>query len=272
MKMSWDDLALFLAIADAGGLGGAARLTGVSQPTLSRHMARLEAGLAKRLFHRGARGYALTAEGRALVPQVRALKRGTEGIEVWAQERAAARPVRFSAGTWSSLWIAGRIGRVWDVGASWRPVFLSADAKMDIARREVDVGLRNLQPDQPWLAARPLRQITYAAFARDGDVRGWVVSGHPARPTPSARWTRSHYGNDITAEANDPRLAAQLAQQGLGRIVLPVFAADLVPGLLRVSDDIDVLAHREWLVSHQDTRNDPPVRAALDALAELLGG
>lgn len=71
LKISLDDLAAFLAIADTSGLAGAARATGISQPTLSRHMQRLESNLGKRLFLRGAKGYALTAEGRALVPMVR---------------------------------------------------------------------------------------------------------------------------------------------------------------------------------------------------------
>lgn len=270
MKISWDDLALFLAVADAGGLGGAARATGVSQPTLSRRMQRLETALGKRLFHRGARGYALTAEGRALQPQARSLQRGAEAIDSWAAGQAEARPVRVSAGSWTALWIAARLGRVWDAEAPWQPVFVKAEARLDIARREVDIGLRNRRPEQAWLAAQPMRQIRYAAFARDAGCRGWILAGDAARPTPSAHWTRKHHGAEITAEANDPRLAAQLAQQGLGRIVLPTFAAGLVPGLTRVSQDIEALAHREWLVSHHDGRHDPPVRAALTALAKLL--
>ena len=34
--MEWSDIKIFLAVARAGSLGGAARLTGQSQPTMGR--------------------------------------------------------------------------------------------------------------------------------------------------------------------------------------------------------------------------------------------
>ncbi len=46
---SLDEVALFLAVADAGGLTGASRTTGASLPTLSRRMAELERALGARL-------------------------------------------------------------------------------------------------------------------------------------------------------------------------------------------------------------------------------
>ena len=270
MKVSLDDLALFLAIADAGGLAGAARATGVSQPTLSRRMQRLETELGKRLFLRGSLGYCLTAEGRDLVPLVRDMSAKAHAVDDWAGEKTAPRRVRVSAGHWTALWLGQRIGTALGQAAIWQPDFVTADARLDIARREVDIGIRNTRPDQSWLAGQPMRDIRYAAFARDHETGGWVLAGRETAPTPSARWVLEQSGGDIRARATDPRLAAALAAQGLGRIVLPTFAAKLVPGLQQVSDEIAPLAHREWLVSHHDTRFDPQVRAALDALATLL--
>lgn len=58
-----DDLRLFLAVADAGGLAGAQKATGTPSPTLSRRMAKLERQMGLRLFERGARGYTLTKRG-----------------------------------------------------------------------------------------------------------------------------------------------------------------------------------------------------------------
>ncbi|WP_066701517.1 helix-turn-helix domain-containing protein [Celeribacter ethanolicus] len=69
-----DDYALFLAVADAGGLSGAEKATGTSLPTLSRRMAELERSLGKRLFERGNRGYTLTAESRALLQEAEPLR------------------------------------------------------------------------------------------------------------------------------------------------------------------------------------------------------
>ncbi|KAJ56513.1 hypothetical protein ACMU_06105 [Actibacterium mucosum KCTC 23349] len=271
MKASLDDIALFLDVASHGGLAGAAQVSGTSQATVSRRMTRLERDLGKRLFLRGRHGYALSAEGRALLPLARALRQSGQQVEDWTLAEARPAPVRISGGTWTSLWMATRIGQVWRPDLNWAPVFVPSEARLDIARREVDIGIRNDKPTQPWLAAQPLRHIHYAAFARDAACGGWITSGNIAHPTPSARWIRAQDG-PAALHADDPRLAAQLAQQGLGRVVLPTFAAGLIPGLQQVSDPIADLSHREWLVSHHDGRHDPPTRTALRAIATLARG
>ena len=48
--MNWDDLRYFLAVARAGSLSAAGRDLGVSQPTVSRRLASMEARLSVRLF------------------------------------------------------------------------------------------------------------------------------------------------------------------------------------------------------------------------------
>ena len=53
-------------------------------------------------------------------------------------------------------------------------------------------------------------------------------------------------------------------------MVLPWFIGATADGVQRVSQPIDALGHEEWLVAHHEARHDPPVRAALDALAALL--
>ena len=54
--------------------------------------------------------------------------------------------------------------------------------------------------------------------------------------------------------------------------MLPTFAGEGEPGLVRISEPIAELTHEEWLVSHHDARHDPPVRQALDAVHRLLTG
>jgi len=61
-----------------------------------------------------------------------------------------------------------------------------------------------------------------------------------------------------------------LAQAGVGRIVVSTTAALDMPGLKQVSPVIDELPNDEWLVCHHEARHDPPIRAALDAVTELL--
>src|ERR1700733_10698099 len=66
-ELEWSDVRIFLAIARAGTLGAAARLTGQTQPTMGRRLRALEAAVGHALFQRTAEGFVLTDEGNAVL-------------------------------------------------------------------------------------------------------------------------------------------------------------------------------------------------------------
>ena len=269
-EISLDDLKLFLAVAQAGGLSGAVGMTGQSAPTLSRKMTGLERQTGRRLFLRGTQGFALTAEGRALLDEAAALSGISRRLAIWTEGAPATR-VRITAGTWTSAWLAQNVSRFWQPEAGWIPEFLSSNVVLDISRREADVGFRNQRPERGWLAGQRLRQIAYAEFGAAEAVTGFVTLPADASGTPSTRWVQANRGEQIVTTANDMRLALDLARSGVARIVLPTFAGDAISGLSRLSDPIDELTHEEWLVTHHEARHDPPIRRALDALAKFIG-
>jgi len=269
MERSLDDLALFIAVADAGGLAGAARATGASVPTLSRRMTALERALGARLFERGKRGYTLTAQGRDLLAEAAPLRDAAARLARFGAE-ARMLPVRITAGLWTSRFIARHLDRLWTPGAGWVPQMLASNADVDIARREADIGIRNRRPSQAWLAGRATIPIHFAEYARDAGVTGYITLPATAASTPSERWLRARHPDAIVTTASDARLARDMAVSGLGRVILPTFAGDESAGLVRVSPPIADLTHEEWMVCHHDARHDPPIRAALDALAALL--
>ncbi len=272
MKMSsfsLDDLMLFIAVADGGGLSGAARMTGAKLPTLSRRMTELERACGRRLFHRGPRGYALTSNGRALLAEAQGLREVRTRVARWTAEEGAPR-VRITAGFWTSRYLARAIRSVWSPEAPWIPEFLASNANVDIARREADIGIRNRRPEQAWLAGRRTVELQYAAYATDAAVAGYVTLPEGAATTPSECWVRAHHGEEIVTTASDARLALDLALVGVGRIVLPCFAGDAEEALHRVTPPIADLTHEEWLVCHHEARHDAPVRQALDAVHGLL--
>lgn len=264
---SLDDLALFVAVADAGGLAGAARVTGSSVPTLSRRMTRMETDLGQRLFLRGARGYSLTGAGRTLLAEAEGVRDLAARIGRFADQEKAV-TVRITAGEWTSMFLARHLPQVWSVDAPWRPSFQASSAFVDIARREADIGIRSTRPDQLWMAGRQTRMIEMAVYASAPEVHGFItVADSEMR---SQRWIRAEYGTEIVTEVSGQRLAVDLAVTGLGKVVLPRFVAPLFPGLRQVGPVIDELTQPEWLVSHHDARHDPPIRAALDAIGALL--
>lgn len=269
MEQNLDDIALFLAIADAGGLAGAARATGQSPPTLSRRMTALERRLGQRLFQRGRRGYTLTSAGLSLLDESAPLRDLQSRLARWAD--ADPKPcVRITAGHWTARFLARNIDRFWTPADGWVPEFAASNATVDIARREADIGIRNRRPDQSWLAGRATLPVQYAEYGLGSDITGYLVLTEGSPTTPSDRWIRQNRPDRIVTAGSDARLNLDLALAGLGRIVLPTFAGDAENRLRRLSAPIDEIGHEEWLVAHHDARHDPPVRAALDALTALL--
>ncbi|MEZ4371852.1 MAG: LysR family transcriptional regulator [Polyangiaceae bacterium] len=71
--MQLEKLSIFLQIVDTGSVSAAARLVHLSQPAVSRNLQQLEDDFGVSLFEREGRGLRLTAAGRALVPEARAI-------------------------------------------------------------------------------------------------------------------------------------------------------------------------------------------------------
>ena len=71
-----DELAVFLAVLEAGSLTGAARRLRRSAPAVTRTLAGLEARMGVRLIERTTRRLAVTPAGRTLAKQARTLLAG----------------------------------------------------------------------------------------------------------------------------------------------------------------------------------------------------
>lgn len=69
--MEIHQLRYFVAIAEVGSFGGAAKRCHVAQPSLSQQIKKLETGLGHLLFDRLGRSIALTEAGQALLPRAR---------------------------------------------------------------------------------------------------------------------------------------------------------------------------------------------------------
>src|SRR5580658_1431682 len=71
MHVLWSEVELLVAVAEAGSLSGAAKALRVTQPTVSRRLADLEASLGEPLFVRTVDGTTLTAFGERMLAPAR---------------------------------------------------------------------------------------------------------------------------------------------------------------------------------------------------------
>lgn len=161
-------LADFTLVARHGGFGKAARATGRPKATLSRRVADLEAGLALRLFERGARDLKLTEEGRALFARAGQLL--TE-LEQTAAEIASggARPrgrLRISAPLLFCQTAMGKLAA--DFALRYPEVRLevtSEDRPVDMIEEGFDLVIRvNPDPDES-LVGRPFLRDSLVVVA-----------------------------------------------------------------------------------------------------------
>jgi hypothetical protein len=93
--MDFDErqLRAFLAIADTGSLGRAARVVNLTQPSLSRLVQTMEARLGHRLFERGGKGMALTARLQKDLGISAAAAAAISGNQAWQPDGRAVSPL-----------------------------------------------------------------------------------------------------------------------------------------------------------------------------------
>jgi len=264
-RVRWDDLSAFLAVARAGGLAAAAKDAVSSAPTLGRRMRALERALGRELFIRRTHGYDLTDAGVALMRELERVAGQIERITAPAQKDSTPL-IKVSAGTWTSLALARRWRDITGDPPDVRLRFVSSEAVLSIARREVSVAIRNRRPTEPGLAGRKLAPNEFAVYAVRGAPSSWIV---PGVDTPSSRWARARAGEDFLHEASHPRFALDLALAGAGQIVLPTFIGDEERELERRSEAITELTHDAWLVAHDDDRHLPEIRRVIDRIFAL---
>lgn len=149
MDISWEDVRLFLAVAEAGSLSAAARQLRVAQPTVSRRLAELEEALGYALFRRHAGGARPTAEGERLLVPARKMAE-------WAGE-AARTAARGQGAPEGVVRLAASPGIAFDFVAPFaaalqarhpglRLEVLTGVHFLDLARGEADLALRNRPP------------------------------------------------------------------------------------------------------------------------------
>jgi len=81
LVMNWDDIKVFLAVANTGGLKKAAKSLNVHHSSCSRRINALESDLGIKLFDRLPGGYSLTNGGEELLHSAELIQQGFNSIE-----------------------------------------------------------------------------------------------------------------------------------------------------------------------------------------------
>jgi len=168
MQLDWERLRLFHAVAEAGSFTEGARRLHMSQPALSRQIQTLEESINAKLFHRHARGLAMTHEGeqmyRATHEMAETLDRTQAGIEA-SRERPTGEIRLATTVSFGSTWLARQMVDFLDLYPDITVTMILGDQDVDLAKREADVAVRFHAPRQAELIQKPLVAIRHRMCA-----------------------------------------------------------------------------------------------------------
>lgn len=269
-NLDWDDVRIFLRVAQTGGLTPAARTTGLSAATIGRRITALEHSIGRTLFERSQTGYRLTSDGQALMDKAVAMDESMRHIANWSRPSGERPGIRISAGTWTAELLAENIASLWSPDDDYHICFKTTEAKLDLAHREAEIGLRNAMPEAGNLAVRKIADVAFAPYrAASTDAEtplDWVAIGRDEALAGSAHWVLDQPDARVAVWSNAPHTLRALIRAGVAKGVLPCFAGDRDPRLVRAGPVIDDLAQSQYIVTHGDDRHRPEVRTLINRI------
>jgi DNA-binding transcriptional LysR family regulator len=287
-SFDWALMRSFLAVLDAGSLSGAAKRLGALQPTLSRQVAALEAQLGAPLFERTGRGVAPTALALAIAEDARAMQEGAERLRqrLTLQRTRTTGTVRITTSEIAASYLMPPV--LADLQAAEPGIqteLVSSNQIANLLRREADIAVRMVRPNQASLVARKLANVTITACAHE---RYLAHAGVPRRPEHLLNHRLVGYDRDDTllrgfatlglpigrghfAVRTDDQVAyGRLVAAAVGIGFVAVYNLPWLPGVVPVLPMLKVPPLPCWLAVHREIHGNALVRRAFDFLAARI--
>ena len=282
----WTLLRSFLAVAEAGSLSGAARALGLSQPTLGRHIAEIEAGLNLTLFMRAAKGLTLSVAGTALLPHARAMKEAAQALSLAAAGRDVemSGTVRITASQIMATYILPAM--LADLRMREPQIeieLVPSDTTENLLFREADIAVRMYRPTQLDLITRHLVDLPLGLYGaktyldRVGrpatadavlalDIIGFDRSDVMLRMLHGMGITRAR--GDFPVRCDDQVVYWNLVRAGCGIGGMQHLVGDADPLVERVAPFVVLPALPVWLTAPEALRQTPRIRRVFDHLVQ----
>ena len=285
----WSLVRSFLAALDQGSLLGAARLLHMSQPTLGRHIAELESQLGVALFERTGRGLVPTATALQLADAARNMEAGALQLArtLSGVQTQSAGSVRITASTPVAVTLLPPIlAAMRQALPDIQVELVSSNQVSNLLRREADIAVRMVRPEQNSLIAKKIGNVSLGVYAH----RDYLARSRPLRK-PADLLQHELIGSDtdgailqgfaaigypVTREAfvlrsDDFVVQWQAVRAGLGVGFCADYMARSEPEVLRVLPGVlKIPPLPMWLAVHREIRTSRRIRAVFDFLAEAL--
>ncbi|MEO3872614.1 LysR family transcriptional regulator [Nonomuraea sp. B12E4] len=252
--MQLQQLAYFVAVAEARHFTQAAERMGVAQPSLSKQVKALESDLGAPLFSRARGNVTLTAAGEALLPLARRMLADADTARQEVAELAGLRRGRVRLGATPSL-CAGLLA---DALARFHRAYPgiellveeggSRDLVRALARGQLDMSLiiMPLQSDDPSLVTReilkenlvvvsPSHAPAKSTYMEIGELRSRQMvmfrPGYDLREATLAACRHAGFEPVLAVQGGEMDAVLRFVEAGLGVAVVPSMVLDGRPGL-----------------------------------------
>lgn len=280
---NWNDIRVFLAVVDEGSTLAAASVIGMNQTTIARRIDALEHTLKLELFERDNRGYRPTAQGLALLDEVRKMRNSALKVLNLAEQLA-----RDDHGI---IRFAGNAEAMQRFGVGLVSAFRKRNADVNF-ELQIDVDWDKdqlpLETGKSDLALRPLDEVSgdtlitkkvarfplgiycsesykkkYGAPGNLEEAREHkflTFSEEIANVMKAVRWLNEQLDSSQTLyQVNAVSSMAAALQSGDALGLLPRVTGDQTPGLIFCFGH-EELQHQLWLIASRDSYARPTVR------------
>jgi DNA-binding transcriptional LysR family regulator len=266
--MDWDDLRIFLAVARAESLSGAAKRLTVDPATVGRRISRLEQSLGARLFQKSPQGYTLTEAGTRLIPHAEQVEVALlSAAEALLGHEGLSGQIRIGAPDGCANYLLPQIiARICDENPGLEVHIVALPRVFNLSKREADMAIAVSRPDAGRLTVQKLTDYhLHLAASRD------YLASHPKISDPQDLQHHRFIGYipdmifdkelDYLAElgltapplaSNSVSVQLNFLRQGAGLGVVHDFALPAAPELVRVLPDQIHLTRSFWLIRHAD--------------------
>lgn len=287
-QFDWRLIRSFLAALDRGSLLAASKALGTTQPTIGRHIGELESQLGVVLFERTGRGLLPTDMAMRLADSARAMEASANELarSVSGAQSGRAGTVRITASQPVACFLLPPLlARMRRELPEIQVELVASNQVSNLLRREADIALRMVAPDQSSLVTKRIGKVTLGAYAhRDylrrrgtprqiDDLLAHELIGGDRDETLLRGF--AEFGFPVTREAfafrTDDLIAYwEAVRSGLGVGFLADYLARTDGELVALLPTLRIPPLPIWLTVHREIRTNPRIRAVYDFLATAV--
>lgn len=286
VSFDWNQARAFLVTAEEGTLSAAARALGLTQPTLGRQVAALEDELGVALFKRSGRSLALTSSGLELLEHFQAMGDAAGRISLAASGRSQAIEGQVSitaSDGMSTYWLPPILKELRSIAPGLEVEVVAVNEVRNLRRREADIAIRHVRPEQPELIAKLVRETTGHFYAATSyiETHGRPKTLDDLNDAPFVGFDQTDRMIDVLnglglslTKRNFKLTSAngvvgwEMVKHGLGIGLMVKELADMTPEVEQVLPELDPFPIPIWVVTHRELHTSRRIRLVFDLLAD----